>query len=152
MNLTGIDVARRFIGIHELPGKPADALIVAMLQCCDKSSTSDEIAWCSAFVNFVAMLFPDTPRSKSLAARSWLLIGRPVALRDAVPGWDVVVLKRGDGQQPGPDVIQAQGHVGFFVSTANGNVLILGGNQGDAVSLAQFPVDRVLGVRRIRED
>jgi len=42
---------------------------------------------------------------KVLAGRSWLAVGRPVNLKEAEAGFDVVILKRDDGPQPGPDVI-----------------------------------------------
>jgi hypothetical protein len=39
--------------------------------------------------------------------------------------------------------------VGWFAGVDKGQVLVLGGNQGDQVSVASFPVSRVLGVRRL---
>jgi hypothetical protein len=66
------------------------------------------------------------------------------------PGYDVVVLKRGSGKQPGPDVINAPGHVGFFAGYEYGNkIYLLGGNQGDTVSIAAYDTNRVLGIRRL---
>lgn len=43
-------------------------------ECNFKNYTSDEIAWCSLFINWVAHK-AGMKRSKSLAARSWLLVG-----------------------------------------------------------------------------
>ena len=67
------------------------------------------------------------PRSKSLRARSWLTVGRPVAIDEAEAGFDVVILKRGKAKQPGPDVIEAPGHVGLFTGREGNFVLVLGG-------------------------
>lgn len=40
------------------------------------------------------------------------------------------------------------GHVGFVVGmTAAGNLLVLGGNQDDAVNVKAFPLSRVTGYR-----
>jgi hypothetical protein len=61
----------------------------------------------------------------------------------------VVILKRGDGPQPGPEVLQAPGHVGLFHGLDAGGVRLLAGNQGNAVTVATFPRDQVLGVRRL---
>jgi uncharacterized protein (TIGR02594 family) len=118
----------------------------------------DEIPWCSALVNYVCWLLR-LPRSKSLAARSWLGVGFPIALEEARPGYDIVVLKRGGKDQPGPEVMAAPGHVGLFAGVEhparvfgdpdNRQVLVLGGNQADQVSVAPFHVERVLGVRRL---
>jgi hypothetical protein len=90
------------------------------------------------------------PRSLSAAARSWLKVGTPIALDDAsTEHVDVVVLKRGDGQQPGPEVLAAPGHVGLFHGLDAGGLHLLAGNQSNAVTVATFPRDQVLGVRRL---
>lgn len=148
MQVTAFDVARRFLGTTEVPGPRVNPVILAMLRLEDGSIVDDATAWCSAFVNFVAWLL-DLPRSKSLAARSWLRIGAPVAIADARVGFDVVVLQRGNAPQPGADMLDAPGHVGFFAGLDGDTVRVLGGNQGDAVTEARFPVARVLGVRRL---
>jgi uncharacterized protein (TIGR02594 family) len=141
-------IAQRFIGVREISGTAANPQIVAMLQLEDAGITRDEVAWCSAFVNYIAWLLR-LPRSKSLAARSWLSIGIPIALAEARAENDVVIIKRGSGPQPGPGVLQAPGHVGFFAGIEGDRVLLLAGNQGDAVSVASFPVASILGVRRL---
>lgn len=142
-------VALRFIGLREAPGAVHTPAIVAMLDLVDRSVHDDETPWCSAFVNYVAWIL-GLPRSESLAARSWLGVGTPIAVSDARPGYDVVVLSRGVNAPPA-NVRTAPGHVGFFSSldVATGTVRVLGGNQGDQVSLAPFPLSRVLGVRRL---
>lgn len=147
---TAYMLASRFVGVKEIGGAAANPLIVAMLQLEDKSVVSDEVAWCSAFVNAIAWLLA-LQRSRSLAARSWLRLTPAIELKDAIVGFDVVVLKRGGENQPGPDVLAAQGHVGFFggMSLDRSEVLVLGGNQSNAVSVESFPVSRVLGVRRL---
>src|SRR5689334_3964874 len=115
MNTTAFDLASRYINIAEMPGKGVNhPLIQWWLSLCGFALNSpDEIPWCSAFVNGVAWELR-LPRSKSAAARSWLQVGRPLALSndvnnicpDAKVGFDVVVLSRGNNPQ--------EGHVGFF--------------------------------------
>jgi uncharacterized protein (TIGR02594 family) len=141
-------VAKTYIGTNEIAGHESNAAIVAMLREIAPWASGDEIPWCSAFVAHVARLL-GLPRSMSLRARSWLAIGRPVQLVDARCEEDVVILARGRGKQPGPEVIDASGHVGFFAGHTPGEVHLLGGNQSDAVTLARFPVADVLGVRRL---
>ena len=145
---TTLTIASRFLGMAEAAGAMNNPAIVAMLQLDAKWAGQDSIPWCSAFANFVAWLL-DLPRSKSLAARSWLPVGEPVELDQAQPG-DVVVLKRGGGDQPGPEVLDAPGHVGFLVSRDSEFVRVIAGNQGDEVSIDQFPVSRILGIRRLQ--
>ena len=151
--MTPIEVAMRFVGVKEVSGSGSNAMILSMLQLDNKSAKGDEVPWCSAFVNYIAWLFR-LPRSKSLAARSWLGVGNPIRIpkEGEVVEWyagDVVILKRGSGEQPGPEVLNAPGHVGFFVRRDGNTVYVLGGNQKDTVSVAPFPVSQILGVRRL---
>jgi uncharacterized protein (TIGR02594 family) len=148
MVTTPFAVASRFIGVREVAGVSANPLVLAMLQLADPAVKDDAVPWCSAFVGFIAFVL-GLPLSGSLTARSWLTVGEAVALADAQVGADVVVLQRGEGPQPGPDVIAAQGHVGFFAGRDSTHVDVLGGNQSDRVSIERFPLASVLGVRRL---
>jgi uncharacterized protein (TIGR02594 family) len=148
LEITAYDLAGRFVGVAETAGLASNPQVLAMLRLDNAWPAGDDVPWCSAFVNYIAHLLR-LPRSKNLAARSWLQVGTPVQLIGAEVGFDVVILKRGGGNQPGPEVIAAPGHVGFFAGLEADRVLILGGNQGDAVSVAGFRMDDVLGVRRI---
>ena len=146
-------LAQRFVGeVRELPGASHSPFIQWCFESCGYGpETPDEVAWCSAFLNRLAWL-QRLPRSKSAAARSWLTVGVPIARVDARVG-DVVILSRGSGSQPGPEVTSdAPGHVGLFAGwgdVAQTQILLLGGNQGDAVSIAPFPAGRILGIRRL---
>lgn len=150
MRITVYDIAARFIGLEETPGKSFNPAIMAMLKLDSEWPKDDEVAWCSAFCNYVAWLLR-LPRSKSLMARSWLRVGFAIGLDEAWRGWDVVILQRGADPQPGADTIDAPGHVGFFSGMNGDTVYLLGGNQGDSVSVAGFSKARVLGVRRLWE-
>lgn len=153
-SVTPFDLAQRLVGeVQELPGSQHAPFI----QWCHQlvglgPEQPDETPWCSSFVNRIAW-FLRLPRSKSAAARSWLAIGTPVELKDAAIGHDVVILKRGTGNQPGPEVTSgAPGHVGFFAGfedSGRTRVRVLGGNQSNAITIASFPVAQVLGVRRL---
>ena len=148
IQMTAFEMALRFVGTKEIAGAASDPQVLAMLRLDMDWPSDDAVPWCSAFTNYVCWLLR-LPRSKSLRARSWLTVGSVVALDDAEAGFDVVILQRGHGEQPGPDVIDAPGHVGFYGGVARDAVMLLGGNQGDAVSLAPFPRTRLLGVRRL---
>lgn len=150
MEITAFDLAQRFVGVKEVVGKISNPQVLAMLTLDKGWPVDDSVPWCSAFANYITWLLR-LPRSKNLGARSWLQIGKPVAVQDARPGFDVVILKRGDAQVP-DDEINAPGHVGFFAGLEGDKVLVLGGNQGDAVNISSFPVNRVIGVRRLYEE
>lgn len=148
VEITPLKLAERFLGVAEVVGAVHNPLVVAMLALENPGIKDDETPWCSAFVNFIFWLL-GLPRSRSLAARSWLKVGTPVPVTAAVPGFAVVILKRGAGKQPGPEVLAAPGHVGLFAGYEDGWVSVLGGNQGNRVSVARFPVEQVLGIREV---
>jgi len=149
IELTAFSLAQRFVGeIQERAGEKDDPFILWCLESCGLKDSHDEVPWCSAFANRIAWLLR-LPRSKSARARSWLEVGIPLTTMEAVCGFDIVVLKRGAEPQPGPEVIDAPGHVGFFAGSEGGRVLVLGGNQGDAVTVASFARDSMLGIRRL---
>lgn len=141
-------IAQRFVGTREVAGTMSNPLILAFLRLDTSWPDKDDVPWCSAFANFCCWLIR-VARSKSLAARSWLAVGIAKTLEEAVVGFDVIILKRGVGEQPGSEVLNAPGHVGFFAGLDGDAVLVLGGNQSDSVSVARFPRSQVLGVRRL---
>jgi len=146
--LTLFDLAQRYVGCEELVGEDDNPAILAMLRLDSEWPNADEVPWCSGFVNWCAWHLR-LPRSKSLLARSWLGVGRPITINEAEPKNDVVILKRGGGEQPGPEDLEAPGHVGVFANYDDHGVWLLGGNQSDSVNIAPYPASRILGVRRL---
>jgi uncharacterized protein (TIGR02594 family) len=153
IDVTPYTIGERFLGIEEASGPVSNPMVLAMLRLDAKWVEDDETPWCSAYVNYVCWLLR-LPRSKSLAARSWLAVGEVLHdVTEARVGFDVVIFSRGSGNQPGPGVLRAPGHVGFFGGydqSGLGQVWCLGGNQGDSVSIAPYHLQRVLGFRRLR--
>lgn len=148
MNTTALAVARTYLGIGEKAGRDHNAKIVGFLQQVMPWVSDDEVPWCGAFAFEVCLrLGLPTPEHPE-RARSWLTIGEPVELFEARPLNDVVIFKRGPSKA-GPEVLSAPGHVAFFIARLPGQVEVLGGNQGDAVSVARFHQADVLGVRRL---
>jgi uncharacterized protein (TIGR02594 family) len=144
-----LEIATRLIGTREKHGVDDDPFIRWCHSICAGGEAPDEVPWCSSFANGVARLL-GLPRSASKAARSWLAIGSRIELLLADPGFDVVILSRGPDPQPPATVYNAPGHVGFFAGWSSaGDVVLVGGNQGDAVSRASFPASRILGIRRL---
>lgn len=145
------EIATNYIGVKEIAGTVQNnPLIMAMHHVTASWVKDDETPWCSSFVNWICFqLQPHVPMSRNAAARSWLNIGNMVPLSGAERGFDVVVFQRGDGIQPGPTVLNAPGHVAFFDEVVGDKVKVLGGNQGNTVNVATFPISRILGVRRL---
>lgn len=148
--LSAFVLAGRFVGLREVPGLASNPEVLAMLRLDADWPEGDHVPWCSAFVNYIAWL-AGVPRSRSLRARSWLDVGRAIALEEARPGWDVAVLRIAGRGQPGPEARDAPGHVGFFAGHAASRIAVLGGNQDDVVSVARYPLARLLGLRRLRD-
>lgn len=154
IEITAFDLAQRFYGVREVAGVHSNALILGMLRLDQEWPASDAVPWCSSFTSFICWLLR-LPRSKSLAARSWLEVGTPTPLSQAEVGFDVVVLKRSTGKpganpEPGPEVLAAPGHVGFYAGREGEFVMVLGGNQGDAVNVSRYALSDILGIRRLR--
>lgn len=124
------------IGVTEIAGQAANARITAYHATTSLGASSDEVAWCSAFVNWV-MTKAGSPGTGSAAARSWLTWGRGLT----VPSLACVVVLSRDAGGAG------SGHVGFFIRKDAQHVWLLGGNQGNVVSIARYPLARVLGYR-----
>jgi uncharacterized protein (TIGR02594 family) len=120
-------------GIREVPGAKHHPDILHMHGQTSLKAKSDEVPWCSSFA-VSCMELAGIPSTRSAAAVSWLEWGRK--LDEPVPGC-VVVLRRGkDG-----------GHVGFLEAADETHVALLGGNQGNRVSVQRYPRKRVLGYR-----
>lgn len=147
--MTLYQFAQRFVGLREIAGPKNNGLVQWCHSLCGLDpETPDEVPWCSSWLNGMAWMLR-LPRSKSAAARSWLTVGVPVPLEEARLG-DVVVFKRGAEPQPGPEVTSgAPGHVALYAARQGDFLYVLGGNQGNTVSVAPYPVKSVLGVRRI---
>ena len=126
--------ARRHLGAREISGRKHNPLILRWWTLIRAPFTDDETPWCAGFVGGV-LESCELRSSRSAAARSYLKWGR--ALASPRPGC-IVVFARGP----------RFGHVGFVVGTDRaGNLLVLGGNQGDAVNIKPFARGRVLGYR-----
>lgn len=126
--------ARRHIGVREIPGVTHNPLIVGWWKAIKRGGIkTDEVPWCAAFVG--AMLEDaGLVSTRFESARSYLDWGTPL---DAPELGCVVVFAREGG-----------GHVGFVVGRDPlGFLMVLGGNQRDAVSIAAFDRRRVLGYR-----
>lgn len=102
--------------------------------------TTDEIAWCSTFVNWVAIKAGLQYTGKA-NARSWLNVGTKITTPE--PG-DIVVFWRESPQS-------WKGHVGIFlgVSTDKKRVYCIGGNQGNRVSVSAYRLENVLSYQRL---
>lgn len=128
--------AKAELGIAEIAGSKHNSKIIEYHQTTTLKATQDEVPWCSSFVNW-CMNKNGINGTDSAAARSWLNWGQEIKLY--APYGCLVVLKRGNSQ--------ISGHVGFLVYSGLDKIILLGGNQGDKVSIAPFKKADILSYR-----
>lgn len=99
-----------------------------------KIYTADSVPWCGLFAAIVAKRAGKSLPESPLWARAWASWGTrsPVAMLG-----DILVFVRPGG-----------GHVGLYVAETSSEYAVLGGNQGDAVSIVLIAKSRCIAVRR----
>lgn len=129
-----LEVAYKEIDTKEIKGSKHEPRIVEYHQTTSLMSQDDETPWCSSFVNW-CIKQAGFKGTNSAAARSWLKWGYLMSY----PAFGcIVVLSRSKPWQ---------GHVGFYVGMTERDIGILGGNQGDKVSINYYDRSRVIGYR-----
>ena len=138
-----VDIALSQYGIQEKSGSMHNPVILHYFKDIGhKWVTTDETAWCSAFMNWVA-LKANCERSGKLYARSWLGIGTEI---EEPQIGDLVIFWR-EGKN------SWKGHVAIFINfSQNGKQIhCLGGNQNNKVCIKPYPIRRLLGYRRLQK-
>jgi uncharacterized protein (TIGR02594 family) len=136
-----LKIAFNELGTEEIVGEKHNPQVLKYASDTNiKGITTDEIAWCSTFVNWVAWK-SGLQYSGKANARSWLNVGTKVTIPE--PG-DIVVFWRESPQS-------WKGHVGIFMgfSFDKKRVYCLGGNQGNRVSVSAYRLDTVLSFQRL---
>ena len=131
----------------EISGSHSNPLILDCYECVDdlgisgdhlKDIDDSEIPWCSCYMN-KKIQDAGGKGTRSGMARSWMHWGNPSNGKKG----DIAVLSRGNGM----------GHVAMVVEICEENhtIKLLGGNQGNTVSIHTFPLSRVLGYRTSKD-
>lgn len=124
-------------GMQEVEGPQANPEIVAFFKDLGYDVKDDETSWCAASLNYYLKQCGYEYTGK-LDARSFLKLS-VIVLKPTLG--DIVVLWRESPES-------WKGHVGLFINWNTKYVWLLGGNQGNALSITAFPRERVLGCRR----
>lgn len=131
-----IEVALSLYGTVEVPGPVNAPEIMGWareLGLAD-SYVADAVPWCGLFAAIVIKHAGWEPVAAPLWARNWAKFGDPAP---APALGDVLVFAR-----------ESSGHVGFYVGEDETAFHVLGGNQGDAVSIIRVLRQRLLAARR----
>lgn len=129
--LPWIASARKYLGLKEIVGPKHNPTILGWLKKLKSWWMEDETPWCGTFVAAMLLENDRFVIKEWFRARSWATSGTKLSR----PAYGcIVVFSRTGG-----------GHVGFVVGTdEKGNLMVLGGNQANSVSIAAFPKTRVL--------
>lgn len=133
--------AERLLGVKEIAGKTKHNDDILSLwedaEIPDKAQ-DDETPWCAAFVNG-CLVRGNKPSTKSALARSFLWESNKDKFEHLKKPekYCIGVMKRGNSTW--------QGHVGFVKDFDKDYVYLLGGNQGNAVSVARYPRSHFVG-------
>lgn len=96
---------------------------------------ADSVPWCGVFVAFCLREDDIAPAAIAVRATSWMTWGQALRPERLAPG-AILVFERPAG-----------GHVGFYVGEDATAYHVLGGNQGDAVTIARVAKDRCVAQR-----
>jgi len=123
-------------GVAETPGADHTHRVVRYYADVGHAQiTNDETAWCAAFLGS-CLERAGLASTRSLMARSYSTWGEP--LGEFRAGAVAVLSRTAD---------PTLGHVGFLIGETADTVILLGGNQSDAVTVEAFPRSRLLGLR-----
>lgn len=136
--MTPLDYAESQLGVKERRGKKHHTAILRYLATTTLGNwarSRDETPWCSAFVN-ACELKGGHPGTGSALASSWRTYGQKVELDDFELG-DILVIKHKRGRDRSTGSRRGF-HVGYPYRFTRRWVLMLGGNQSDAVNFKRF--------------
>ena len=130
-----LTIARGYIGVKEVLGTKHNSTIMGWLKRLKSWIKDDETPWCGSFCAAVmqeaGLPYPPTyPRAKA-----WADYGANLRLSHVAPG-AILVFSRDGG-----------GHVGFYVGEDETAFQVLGGNQGNAVSITRIAKHRCIAIR-----
>lgn len=135
-------IAMKELGQTEIVGKADNPRIIEYLKAVDindEITLHDEIAWCSAFVNWCIQQ-AGGKGTRQAAARSWLNWGKSVEKPEV---GDIVIFRRPPSKW--------MGHVGFVYEVGPLGYKVLGGNQSNQVCLKNYSSSKVLGFRTSKD-
>jgi uncharacterized protein (TIGR02594 family) len=136
-----ISAALPLLGVAEVVGKGSNRTIIAWRDELNAAGvriigySDDDIPWCGLFAAIVAHRAGKAVPENPLWARNWTRFGTP-QVKPALG--DVLVFSRPGGG----------GHVAFYVGEDQTAFHVIGGNQGNRVSITRIAKARCIAVRR----
>ena len=130
--------ARTLVGTREIPGAKHSATILGWIKNLGAKKlgitvTNDETPWCGTFCAHVMDHVGINPPPIAVRASAWSDWGR--GLLNPRLGCILTFTRQGGG------------HVGLYVGEDDTHLHVLGGNQGNAVSVTRIAKDRLSAMR-----
>jgi uncharacterized protein (TIGR02594 family) len=132
--------ARAKLGTREAPGVANNPTIMGWAKKLGTkvlgiAYNGDSVPWCGVFCAACVQEDGLTPPPIAVRAKAWATWGQNIRPERIAPG-AVLVFERSGG-----------GHVGFYVGEDKTNYHVLGGNQGDRVSIMRLEKSRCIARR-----
>lgn len=131
--------AREKLGTRELPGPTHNSKLIAFLNTAARWNgvvwKDDEMPWCGGFVAACLVAAGVEPVKLAARAKSWAEYGARLRTDRLAPGAILVFGREGGG------------HVGFYVGEDATAYHVLGGNQGNCVSITRIAKSRLIASR-----
>lgn len=135
VNAPWYDIARAELGIAEISGPDKhNKRIVEYHSTTTLGAKTDEVPWCSSFVNWV-MAQAGIKGTNNALAKSWATWG--VKAHTPSKG-TIVVIKKKSANSDVSTGSSTGFHVGFYESATQSSITLLGGNQSDKVKYSTF--------------
>ncbi len=128
-------LARTYLGTREIPGAATGKPIAAMLRKLGAWWSDDETPWCGVFVGFVMKECGFEIPKYYMRAKDWADWSANLDRAVLTPGAVLVFGRQGGG------------HVGFYVAEDATAYHVLGGNQGNSVSITRILKTRLIASR-----
>lgn len=131
--------AKSHIGLREIPGPKSNPLIIHWADELKAGAIKDdETAWCATFTGAMLLESGLQVASNPFSARAYLEL--PMKLTRPAVG-ALAIFWRGS-------VGGWEGHIGIIAGKdQHGNLMIVSGNHGDAVTCSPYTTERLLGYR-----
>lgn len=129
-------IAQAEAGIREIAGTKHTKRIIEYHSTTTLGAKTDEVPWCSSFVNWVVIQAGIKGTNNALA-KSWITWG--VKVVNPTPGVITVIKRKDKNKNLDTTTGSSTGyHVGFFQSSTATTITLLGGNQSNQVKSSTF--------------
>lgn len=135
-----LKLARADLGLRETPGIANNPVLLkrfaAITRALGVAYNADSTPWCGAIMAWWMTQCGIAPPAIAVRAKSWATWGVPlVSAAQLTPGAVLVFGREGGG------------HVALYVGEDATHFHVLGGNQGDAISIMRIATDRCIAMR-----